>query len=401
MDFTPIIPTDLRGNISESLMIKAEMLLEKSAALAGSHTPQLIDTLKEHLLTVNSYYSNMIESEGTRISDIERAMKNEYSDDAKIQKLQRLSVAHIDVQKEIIASLDIDKTLCPYNRSFILDIHKRFYLKKGMDAFLNVSTEDEKVIMTPGAFRTRDVAVGNHQAPDASSVESLMGEYEHLYSQSTTKRRSLQLIYALASHHRLTWIHPFLDGNGRTSRLTLDALFEHMELPGYGLWNISRGLARDQKTYRSHLRQADLPRQGNYDGKGSLTTKGLEQFVDYMLDTTLDQVNYMGTYLRLDGLAKRIERFVMRINDGLVQSEPKPLPAHADKIFKHLLLHGECTRGEVRKVIGKSESLATKLTKHLIEREFIVSDTPRGAIRLKINASMASYLFPELVPEEI
>jgi Fic family protein len=174
-----------------------------------------------------------------------------------------------------------------------------------------------------------------------------------------------------------------------------------MELPGYGLWNISRGLARDQKNYRSHLRQADTPRQGDYDGKGSLTTKGLEQFVDYMLDTALDQVNYMGTYLRLDGLAKRMELFVMRINDGLVLSEPKPLPAHADKIFKHLLLHGECTRGEVRKVIGKSESLATKLTKHLLEREFVVSDTPRGAIRLKINASMASYLFPELVPEEI
>ena len=101
MDFTPIIPTDMRGNINESLMIKTEQLIEKSAALAGSHTPQLINTLKEHLLTVNSYYSNLIESEGTRISDIERAMKNDYSHDIKIEKLQRLSVAHIDVKKRL------------------------------------------------------------------------------------------------------------------------------------------------------------------------------------------------------------------------------------------------------------------------------------------------------------
>ena len=400
MDFTPIIPTDMRGNINESLMIKAEQLIEKSAALAGSHTPQLINTLKEHLLTVNSYYSNLIESEGTRISDIERAMKNDYSHDIKIEKLQRLSVAHIDVQKEIIASLNENKTLSPYSQAFILRIHKGFYLKKGMDTFLDVSTDDEDVVMIPGAFRTRDVAIGDHLAPAASEVESLMGEFEHLHGKSITKRRSIQLIYALASHHRLTWIHPFLDGNGRTSRLVLDALFTYIELPGYGLWNISRGLARDQKSYRSHLRQADIPRQGNYDGKGNLTTKGLEQFVAYMLDTALDQVAYMHTYLRLDGLAKRMERFVIRINDGLVLSEPKPLPAHADKIFKHLLLYGECTRGEVRKVIGKSESLATKLTKQLIERGFVVSDTPRGAIRLKINASMASFLFPELVPED-
>ncbi len=401
MNFTPIIPTDMRGNISEALMIKAELLMEKSAALAGSHTPQLIDALQEHLLTVNSYYSNMIESEGTRISDIERAMKNEYSTDEKIQKLQRLSVAHIDVQKEIMTSLKDNKALSPYDRTFILDIHRRFYMKKGMNAFLNVSAKNEKVIMVPGEFRTRDVAVGDHQAPGAINVDSLMSEFEYLYAQSLTKRRSLQLIYSLASHHRLAWIHPFLDGNGRTSRLTLDAVFAHIELAGYGLWNISRGLARDQKEYQSHLRQADMPRQGNYDGKGSLTTKGLEQFVDYMLDTALGQVNYMSNYLRLDGLAKRIELFVLRINDGLVPNEPKPLPAHAEKVFTYLLLHGKCTRGEVRKIIGKSESLATKLTKHLIEREFIVSNTPRGAIRLKINASMASYLFPELVPEEI
>ena len=254
MNFTPIVPTDMRGNISEALMIKAELLMEKSAALAGSHTPQLIDTLQEYLLTVNSYYSNMIESEGTRISDIERAMKNEYSDDEKTQKLQRLSVAHIDVQKEIMTSLKDNKALCPYDRTFILDIHKRFYMKKGMDAFLDVSTKNEKVIMIPGEFRTRDVAVGDHQAPDAANVDSLMSEFEHLYAQSLTKRRSLQLIYALASHHRLTWIHPFLDGNGRTSRLALDAIFAHIELAGYGLWNISRGLARDQKSYRSHER---------------------------------------------------------------------------------------------------------------------------------------------------
>lgn len=401
MDFSPIIPTDMKGNISEALLIKSEKLLLNSATLVGSHTPQILNAVKELLFTVNSYYSNKIESEGTRIADIERAMKKDYSADKKTKNLQMLSVAHIEVQKEISTLLSEDKTIHPYDKSFIQNIHKRFYCKEGMEAFLDVSNEEECVTMVPGELRVKNVAIGDHQAPDASKVDSLMNEYEHMYNQSLNASKSRQFIYALASHHRLAWIHPFLDGNGRTSRLALDGVFTHMDLQGYGLWNISRGLARDTKGYRDHLKQADIVRQGNYDGKGSLSAKGLHSFVNYMLDVALDQVAYMSEYLRLDGLAKRIELFVIRVNDGLVPSESKPLPAHSEKLFKHLLLHGECTRGEIREVIGKSESLATKLTKSLLEREFVISDTPRGPIRLQINSSMASFLFPDLVPQEL
>jgi hypothetical protein len=35
-----------------------------------------------------------------------------------------------------------------------------------------------------------------------------------------------------------------------------------MKLEGYGLWNISRGLARDVKEYQRYLSYADMKRQG-------------------------------------------------------------------------------------------------------------------------------------------
>ncbi len=46
------------------------------------------------------------------------------------------------------------------------------------------------------------------------------------------------------------------------------------------------------------------------------------------------------------------------------------------------------------------ERTASRVTSELLKRNFIESDTKAGAIRLKIGASMASYLFPMLVPEK-
>jgi Fic family protein len=83
---------------------------------------------------------------------------------------------------------------------------------------------------------------------------------------------------AIASHHRLMWIHPFLDGNGRVARLYTDACFCRLPLPGYGLWNVSRGLARRRDEYMAALTSADAPRRNDYDGRGSLSNDELARF---------------------------------------------------------------------------------------------------------------------------
>lgn len=401
MNFTPIIPTNLRGDVSDALLNKSELLLLESAKLVGSHSIQLLNAVENLLLKVNSYYSNKIESEGTRIADIEKAMRKEYSNDKKIKNLQMLSVAHIEVQKEIITSISMGKSMKPYSKELICAIHFSFYTKDGMDAFLDVSTEDEKVVMVPGKLRHRDVQIKDHVAPVAVEVENLVDRYEYMYGTSLKLRKSLQLIYAMASHHRLAWIHPFLDGNGRTSRLALDATLRYMGFEGYGLWNISRGLARDQKGYREALRQADLPRRGDYDGKGELTAEGLERFVDFMLNIALNQVRYMGDFLKMDSLARRMELFVQRVEDGMVPAIKGTLPAHAGKLLNHLLLHGECIRGDIKKVIDKGESTATKMTRALLDMELIASDNYKAPVRININSGMASFIFPDLVPEEL
>ena len=135
MNFTPIAPTDIKGNINSSLLEKANKLLIEAAKLEGSHTPQILQAVKNLLYTVNSYYSNKIESEGTHIVDIEKAMQQEYSKDTKKRNLQILSLTHIEVQKECEAYFKTNPTASAYDKEFILGIHKSFYSKEGMEPF--------------------------------------------------------------------------------------------------------------------------------------------------------------------------------------------------------------------------------------------------------------------------
>ncbi len=398
MNFTPIAPTDIKGNIDNRLLEKANTLLLETAKLEGSHTPQILQAVKDLLYTVNSYYSNKIESEGTHIIDIERAMQKDYSTDVKKRNLQILSLAHIEVQKECEKYFRKNHNASAYGKEFILGIHKSFYSKDGMEPFLHISHESMKEELTPGAMRQREVKVGNHIAPKADDVNSLLNEFENLYNKSLKSSDAIKLIYILSSHHRLMWIHPFLDGNGRTARLALDSAFACMQMRGYGLWNISRGLARNSDEYKSNLAYADMIKQGEKDGKGTLSSRALANFVEFMLDTALDQVEYMNKHLKLNALTEKIELYVQRVNDGLLGIEP--LPKHSEKIFKYLLLSGECVRGKIPEIIGMKERTVSRVIAELLKRNFIVSDSKAGPIRLKIGVSMASYLFPMLVPEQ-
>jgi Fic family protein len=250
--------------------------------------------------------------------------------------------------------------------------------------------------MIPGKLRASNVRVRQHIAPDFTELPSFFNTYEHLYKVPAHATQAKQVIFALASHHRLMWIHPFLDGNGRTARLVLDGIFNSMSLEGYGLWNISRGLSRRSEDYKRYLALADMARQGDLDGKGALSTKAFISYIRFMLEVALDQVDFMNKNLKMHSLHQRIESYVRLSKEGIFNT--KPLPKYSELLFKELLMAGEIPRGHVMNIIHTKERTAASLRRELTEMDFIESDTPKSAIRLKFNASFASYIFPELIP---
>src|SRR5580700_9833592 len=70
-------------------------------ALLKSLPPSILTSLASLIRSMNCYYSNLIEGHDTHPIDIERALKNDYSSDAKKRDLQLEAKAHITVQQWI------------------------------------------------------------------------------------------------------------------------------------------------------------------------------------------------------------------------------------------------------------------------------------------------------------
>lgn len=374
-----------------------------SAALARCLHPKSLAGVVELLRIINSYYSNLIEGNSTHPSDIERATKEEYADDAAERDLQLESLAHISCQRQIEARLKEEPELNPSSEEFIRWVHRIFYAELP-DAlkYVNHSETDERLLVDGGELRHRDVMVGVHHAPPENLISPLLSRFSQTYQGRV--HGSNKIVAVAAAHHRLMWIHPFLDGNGRVARLYADAYFQTIPLPGYGLWNVSRGLARGRETYMKMLARADQPRQGDYDGRGALSEKRLVAFCEYFLGVCIDQIGYMSTLLELDSLLERIEGYVRMRNAKLIPSplaEKYPgLKLEAVEMLQQVLLRGEMSRGDVAEASGLSRA-GRKILTQLVDEGILKSDMPKGPVRLAFPVHVASHLFQGLYPGRI
>jgi len=398
MYITPVIPSTNEIKLDNELLKKAETVIIESAKLTGGYNKHFINAIKDLLKITNSYYSNRIESEGTHPIDIEKAMKKEFSNNEKKKNLQQLSLIHIKIE-EYLENKALEEKEKLYFLDTILDIHKRFYSKVEMAYALKIKHDDLEIDMVPGELRKSFVKIGSHIAPNPDDLITIFNEFEILYNQCKFKSQTIKLIYALCSHHRLVYIHPFYDGNGRISRLYLDYLFQKLGLEGYGLWNLSRGLARNVDEYKKALSIADEPYRGAYDdGRGNLSLKALKQFLDFMLDTAFDQIKYMSSVIKIDLIATRMSNYVEFSQKNMYENI-KPLPKHSQKIFEALLLYGEIPRNSVKDILNVSKPTAIKIVKELEVRGYINSAEPKSPIRIRFNSHFASEVIPEIFPK--
>ncbi|MFA7404171.1 MAG: Fic family protein, partial [Pelobacteraceae bacterium] len=263
----------------------AREVVSRSAGLGGQLHPVTRQALVELLRLINSYYSNLIEGHSTHPIDIERAMRSDYSSDPARRDLQRESLAHINCQRAVESRLQADPGLDITSVDFIVWLHQIFYEQLPVELRRVKDEKSGEVLeVMPGEIRKREVMVGRHVGPVSERVPLFLQRFAEAYSPA--KHHGIApLLVAAASHHRLMWIHPFLDGNGRVTRLYTDACFHRLPLQGYGLWNISRGLARSRDQYMAALSWGDAPRRNDYDGRGNLSSEGLAKFCRFFLDT--------------------------------------------------------------------------------------------------------------------
>lgn len=395
----PLLPSGAPG-----LEDLAREVVSRSAELGGQLHPVTRQAVVELLRLINSYYSNLIEGHSTHPIDIERAMRQDYSSDPVKRDLQQESLAHITCQRQLESRLQEEPELDIATADFITWLHRIFYDQLPADLrHVKDGKTGEVLEVVPGETRQREVEVGFHVGPAWESIPEFMQRFAEVYA--PTKHHGVApLIATAASHHRLMWIHPFLDGNGRVTRLYTDACFQRLPLHGYGLWNVSRGLARRRDDYMAALSWADVPRRNDLDGRGNLSNEGLIKFCRFFLETCLDQISFMHGLLKLDGLLERIQGYVSMRNAKLIPS-PKPehpvLRPEAALMLQEVLLRGQVSRGDIIRYSGMGERTGRQLLGQLLDEGLLASDSPKGAIRLDFPTHVASYLFPELYPAQI
>ncbi|XP_033076648.1 protein adenylyltransferase FICD isoform X2 [Trachypithecus francoisi] len=81
-----------------------------------------------------------------------------------------------------------------------------------------------------GRFRTTQVLVGHHIPPHPQDVEKQMQEFvQWLNSEDAMNLHPVE--FAALAHYKLVYIHPFIDGNGRTSRLLMNLILMQAGYP--------------------------------------------------------------------------------------------------------------------------------------------------------------------------
>ncbi|EOF7683782.1 Fic family protein [Pseudomonas aeruginosa] len=362
----PIVPSP---TYPDDVLELADSLPFLAGQLSGLAAPETAKRLGKLMRLTNSYYSNLIEGQYTEPAELSTRIKRR-----EAKQLGLLAVEHIEAQGALERLMAQQKASINWIDMFSLhlvkSIHRRLFKGAREDA-LRVS---EDRLMTPGQLRDepqQNVMVGGHYAPAWESVTPMLQRLQHVYGGMKDPRS--QLLASLASHHRLAYVHPFEDGNGRVVRM-----ITHLQLVKLGiaspLWSISRGLARKQDEYYARLKAADQPRRGDLDGRGQLTQAGLIEFVRFMLGVCKDQMEYTRDALSMQALRDRLEtivRYERRFTDAGVKPE-------AARALHLLIIQGVVSRADFKVYLGLHDKTAANQLKELIGLGVVEAPSPKS-----------------------
>jgi len=370
------------------LLERAHELQKRSLLVSGQANGGVMRSLAPLLRAMNSYYTNKIEGQHTLPAEIEQALRQQFSSTEDIVRRQRIALSHLEAE----AAMEQMYAGKSWRELFAPDVIS------GLHALLfsPLPEADRKLddgsVLQPGQLRAREVRVGRHVAPAASAVPSFLLRMERYYG--TLREGELSVVAVAASHHRLAWVHPFEDGNGRVARLHSHLLLYSMSLTN-GIWSPMRGLARRHGDYYARLANADQPRKGDLDGRGNLTEMGLVEFIEFFLEVCIDQVSFMTQMLDMralpDRMAACLAYYSLRPNSQVRMEALQPL--------RFMFATGDMDRGDFKRMTGLHSRTAERMLRELLQLRLVESDTPKGKLRFGVPLHALRFYFPALWPE--
>lgn len=237
-----------------------ERLIEKKQHLQSSRPlPSIaLHKIRESLSIEWTYNSNSIE--GNTLSLRETQMVIQEGITIKGKSLRE----HFETHNH-------DKAI-----DYLYSIVSENYILRSID-ILNLHELVLRSIEDDFAGRIRNGGVrisgANFTPPNANKVSDLLDELINFINQNPLELNDIEL--ATVFHHKLVWIHPFFDGNGRTVRLAMNLLLMRVGFPPAII------LKNDRKKYYEALNQAN---SGNYQKLTLLMSQALERTLNIYIN---------------------------------------------------------------------------------------------------------------------
>lgn len=375
----------------DPLLEKAHALIVQATRLSVRYPASSLPELRTLLRAMHSYYSNQLENLHATPSEIEQALQQKQGDVGKLAAPQRLALAHMATQAQLDALGPQWEAATVWAPQTVRDIHQDLFARlPESDWALGNPSE----ALFPGQWRQNNVPKNVREgAPTARQLPAALAQWSQAYG--GLRRGELQLVGMAAAHHRLRWLQPFPDGNGRVARLHTHLVLAHLGL-GNGLWSPLRGFARSQATYQALLAGADAPRQGARDGRGPLSESGLVAWIDYVLTQCLEQVQLIAQLLDPEGMKDRLAACLAYEQQVVKQG----VRTEALRALHYLFAtQSELDRADFKALLGLGDRLATAQITALLQRGLVQTDSPYGRLRFGVPQHALRFCFPKLWPE--
>ena len=390
--FEPPLPARQMGELKD----KAQDVITASATLDGRIADQTARALGDRLRYLNSYHSNLIEGHKTSILEIEAALNKNFAVDEQKRYSQELCAAHVRTERQLMQEVldNPPDNICGFD--VVGRVHRKFYEQlPSHHQFTHSQGGFTRYSVLPGRMRDGNVSLDGGRTPHGPNAELLPAAYaafSRIYHPANFHGDE-RLIAVAASHHRLGWLHPFRDGNGRVIRLFSGLYLARIGINRNNLWSLSRGFSRNKQWYMTNLQSADsLSEDGQHFDQAFFADYCL-----YFLEVCLDQIRFMDQILGLQRIDARIEGYIMARDKQ--RGALHPLDPRAGKLLKALFLQGEIPRGQARTVLGmdaQSERHARRIVSQLVEEGLAHSTSHRARVAFALGVHLLKYYFPDL-----
>ena len=294
----------------------------------------LYDTkLKQDALIKSSHYSTSIEGNPLNLEEVKTLINNNQKPTTK-------------AEQEVLNYFNVLNNLNKYSdkiitKNTILSVHKDLTKDLLKNPEYESKFRDTRVFI--GNLHTKKI---NYIPPDAYKVPGLIDELLDWLNNSTDEM--YPVIIAGILHYELVRIHPFIDGNGRTSRLmaTLILSIHKFNIDNY--FTLDEYYNQDRQAYVDALKSADK----NHD-----LTNWLEYFcqgVLYSIDKVKSEV------LKLDQITSKYDNTI-----ELTPNEISVLTLLEEK--KHI------QNKDIQEMLNISPQASYKIIRKLKNKELIKS----------------------------